>query len=148
MSDSRLGPAIRWVRIARRMTQGQLAAHAGISRQRLIAIEGGIGPTEGTLRRVVGALGFTSYGDLLTAANGPIDALKTVAREESLSASRTVAGVCSTCGTRFTDTRPRRGRPRARCASCAADRAALGRAWRSANGDRVAAYNASRRQSR
>lgn len=37
------------------------------------------------------------------------------------------------------------GRPRVRCRACAADRSALGRAWRAANPDRVEAYNASRR---
>ena len=144
MSDSRLAPAVRRVRIARGMTQGQVAARASISRQQLIAIEGGFGPTEGTLRRVVGALGFTSYGDLLT-ADGPIDALKTVAREESLRGSRTGGACCTSCGAPIADTRPRRGRRRLRCASCAADRGALARAWRAANGDRVEEYNLSRR---
>jgi hypothetical protein len=37
------------------------------------------------------------------------------------------------------------GRPRVRCQACAADRSALGRAWRAANPARVDAYNASRR---
>ena len=146
-SDARFGAAVRSVRVARRMTQGQLAAYARLSRQQLIAIEGGHWPREGTLRRVVGALGFTSYGDLLAAANGPISALKTAAREESLRGSRTGGACCTSCGAQIADTRPQRGRPRLRCRACASDRAALGRAWRRANGDRVAAYNASRRAS-
>ena len=144
MSDPRLAPAARWARIARGLTQGQVAASARLSRQQLIAIEGGHWPREGTLRRVVGALGFTSYGDLLAAANGPISALKTAERE-SLSASRTVAGVCTSCGTQIADTRPRRGRPRVRCYGCASDKGALARAWRARHSDRVEQYNRQRR---
>src|SRR5436190_7513164 len=37
------------------------------------------------------------------------------------------------------------GRPRKRCAECASDKSALARCWREQNGERVEAYNASRR---
>lgn len=135
MSDSRLGPAVRSVRIARGMTQGQVAARASISRQQLIAIEGGFGPTEGTLRRVVGALGFALYGDLLTAANGPLDALKAAPKR------------CESCGAPIASPGARQGRPRKRCASCASDRGAVAKRWREAHPDRVDEYNARRRVS-
>ncbi len=134
MSDCRLGPAVRSVRLARGMTQGQVAARASISRQQLIAIEGGHWPREGTLRRVVGALGFVAYGGLLTAANGPLDALKAAPKR------------CESCGAPIADASQPRGRPRLRCHACAADKGALGRAWRSANGGRVAKYNSDRRK--
>jgi hypothetical protein len=39
-----------------------------------------------------------------------------------------------------------RGRPRIRCEACAADRSALGRAWRAAHPEAVEAYNARRRE--
>ena len=134
MSDSRLGPAVRSVRIARGMTQGEVAARTSISRQQLIAIEGGHWPREGTLRRLVGALGFVAYGGLLTAANGPLDALKAAPKR------------CESCGAPIADATPLRGRPRLRCRACAADKGALARAWRSANSDLVAQYNAGRRK--
>lgn len=63
-------------------------------------------------------------------------------RDKLVSASRTR---CDTCGRRMPPPRGR-GRPRKRCELCAADKSALGRAWRAANPDAVAEYNDGRRQ--
>lgn len=38
-----------------------------------------------------------------------------------------------------------RGRPRKRCEACGADKSALSAAWRTANREKVAAFNAARR---
>jgi hypothetical protein len=51
---------------------------------------------------------------------------------------------CDTCGASLPPYRGL-GKPRVRCPDCAADRSALGRAWRLANPEAVAAYNARRR---
>jgi hypothetical protein len=51
---------------------------------------------------------------------------------------------CLTCGRPLPAPAPR-GRPRVRCESCAADKSALGRAWRATHRAEVAAYNLARR---
>jgi len=48
-------------------------------------------------------------------------------------------GRCADCGARLPP-RAATGRPRRRCITCAADRYAIGRAWRDAHPERVLAY--------
>lgn len=63
-----IAAAARAVRRARRMTQAELAASAGITRGSVIRFESGAKGHLGTLQRIVGALGFTLPNDLLAAA--------------------------------------------------------------------------------
>jgi hypothetical protein len=52
---------------------------------------------------------------------------------------------CDSCGASLPPYRGL-GKPRVRCPDCAADRSALGKAWRLAHPEAVAAYNGRRRQ--
>ena len=121
------------------MTQAELASAARLKRLEVVRTEGGHYPRSGSYNALVHALGFTSGQKLYDEAG-------LGKREKFVSAARTAARSCESCGASIAPSGAGRGRPRKRCASCAADRSALGRAWRAANPNRVAAYNASRRQ--
>lgn len=60
--------AIRRVRTSAKMTQRELAAHAGISRTQLVRIEGGLKPGPQTRQRLIGALRFSNLNELFAAA--------------------------------------------------------------------------------
>ncbi|MDP9264776.1 MAG: helix-turn-helix domain-containing protein [Chloroflexota bacterium] len=63
------GAAVRAVRRSRHVTQAELAAAAGMSREALVRVERGqVSPGPGTYQRLVGALGFVYGVDLMAAA--------------------------------------------------------------------------------
>jgi hypothetical protein len=68
------------------------------------------------------------------------ETMTTVAPTPPVQAHRTA---CADCGAHLPAYRL--GKPRVRCESCAADKGALGRAWRRAHPAEVDAYNARRR---
>ncbi|MDP9226498.1 MAG: hypothetical protein M3P18_22200 [Actinomycetota bacterium] len=62
-----------------------------------------------------------------------------------MTASRTDAVACDTCGTPMPPYAGP-GRPRKRCRACAADKPALGQAWRASHPTEVASYRAKQRE--
>jgi hypothetical protein len=135
MSDMGFGEALRLVRRAHRMTQAELAAKAKLTRPHLTRIEGARKwPTH--YARILGVFGFTVGAELMAAAR--------IERERLASVPRTVPARCESCGSRIASSVPSRGRPRKRCASCAADKSAIGKAWRATHPKQVAAYNLAR----
>lgn len=137
MSNPAFGAAIRRVRAARRLTQAGLAVRAGLTRKALIKIEGDRRwPHES--QRLISALGFEDADQLMKAAG-------LSEREKPLTAATTAVRSCESCGSVLPPDGPRRGRPRVRCVPCAANRSALGRAWRAQHSAAVAKYNERRR---
>lgn len=63
---TRLGSAVRALRISRDLTQAELADRANITRKTLSGLESGTGSTVETLLRVLNALDATDWIDQLT----------------------------------------------------------------------------------
>src|SRR5437899_7206027 len=104
-TDLPFAAAVRKMRIARGLTQGQLADAAGVSRPYLIRIEAGHWPRPKTYNRLLRAFDFVRGDEFMAAA-----------REKLTRSPRTADARCESCGTRISPPGARRGRPRKRCA--------------------------------
>jgi transcriptional regulator with XRE-family HTH domain len=78
--EKELGGRLRAVRVARRITQGELAAQANVSLGALQHLERGAGATVGTLVRVLRALGREAWIDQLAPAPGAFNPLDLLGR--------------------------------------------------------------------